>query len=340
MADLRLLPSQHPTGLALRSLRAQRLAVSWSGPAIKRLGIAPCGSSERAALAPGIAALARRKRPREPRLRGRAGGDGVQLSAPFQTKMRVYIEDTDCFGVVFYANYFRFFQRALCELYAFSGWQQPFIVGIRQARYKQAAKLGDLVTVQVEPDVAPDDSSELGEWWHVTARTEEDCVTAVVQVTDGQLDLGRGEFPAMASSGPPTEISRFERHAFPVPSLHDLLRWFERSRSDAVGGPQALQDVVDLGILIVVARIDRLEYFPSLVPRGDSAWVVRSHVDYKPRRGQMICEERLYAVGEAGEADVCVARVLVRCVCISEATRRIVRGPPELAAMIGRARGE
>ena len=26
----------------------------------------------------------------------------------------------------------------------------------------------------------------------------------------------------------------------------------------------------------VVARIDRLEYFPSLVPRGDSAWVVRS----------------------------------------------------------------
>ncbi|CAJ1395278.1 unnamed protein product [Effrenium voratum] len=225
MADLRLLPSQHPTGLALRSLRAQRLAVSWSGPAIKRLGIAPCGSSERAALAAGIAALARRKRPREPRLRGRAGGDGVKLSAPFQTKMRVYIEDTDCFGVVFYANYFRFFQRALCELYAFSGWQQPFIVGIRQARYKQAAKLGDLVTVQVEPDVAPDDSSELGEWWHVTARTEEDCVTAVVQVTDGQLDLGRGEFPAMASSGPPTEISRFERHAFPVPSLHDLLRW-------------------------------------------------------------------------------------------------------------------
>ena len=27
-------------------------------------------------------------------------------------------QDTDCFQVVFYANYFRFFQRALNEVYA------------------------------------------------------------------------------------------------------------------------------------------------------------------------------------------------------------------------------
>ena len=68
-----------------------------------------------------------------------------QKSPSFETKFSIYIEDTDCFGVVFYANYFRFFQRALNEMTG----GQSVIVGAKEARYRSAAKLGDVLTVQL-----------------------------------------------------------------------------------------------------------------------------------------------------------------------------------------------
>ena len=34
---------------------------------------------------------------------------------PFQLQQTVYIEDTDCYGVVYYANYLKFFERARSE---------------------------------------------------------------------------------------------------------------------------------------------------------------------------------------------------------------------------------
>ena len=80
-----------------------------------------------------------------------------QKSPGFETKFSIYIEDTDCFGVVFYANYFRFFQRALNEMTG----GQSVIVGAKEARYRSAAKLGDVLTVQLwlEEDSCQDLSS-------------------------------------------------------------------------------------------------------------------------------------------------------------------------------------
>ena len=37
------------------------------------------------------------------------------LASPFSHKLRVYWEDTDAGGVVFYANYLKFFERARTE---------------------------------------------------------------------------------------------------------------------------------------------------------------------------------------------------------------------------------
>lgn len=61
----------------------------------------------------------------------------------------VYIEDTDCFGVVFYANYFRFCQRAL------NAKQEGAIVGASEVRYRSAAKLGDDLEVSLSLKEAP-----------------------------------------------------------------------------------------------------------------------------------------------------------------------------------------
>ena len=80
----------------------------------------------------------------------------TELSNPFQ--LRVYWEDTDAGGVVYYANYLRFFERARTEWLRARGVDQGrlqaetdciFVVADVQLRYLQAAKLDDWLTVTV-----------------------------------------------------------------------------------------------------------------------------------------------------------------------------------------------
>ena len=80
----------------------------------------------------------------------------ARRSAAKKGHFAVYIEDTDCFGVVFYANYFRFFQRALNEK------RQGFIVGASEVRYRSAAKLGDDLEVSLTLQQARFAASSLG----------------------------------------------------------------------------------------------------------------------------------------------------------------------------------
>jgi len=78
--------------------------------------------------------------------------------APFQHQVRVYWEDTDAGGVVFYANYLKFFERARTEwLRALGVGQQAlreatgamFIVTDTRVRYRAPARLDDELTVTV-----------------------------------------------------------------------------------------------------------------------------------------------------------------------------------------------
>lgn len=78
--------------------------------------------------------------------------------APFQVPIRVYWEDTDAGGVVFYANYLKFFERARTEWLRSLGHQQErlrvetglvFIVTDTALRYLRPARLDDLLRVTV-----------------------------------------------------------------------------------------------------------------------------------------------------------------------------------------------
>ena len=82
-------------------------------------------------------------------------------SRPFRFQLRVYWEDTDAGGVVFYANYLKFFERARTEWLRSLGHEQErmrtetgvvFIVTDTTLRYLSPARLDDLlaVTVQVQ----------------------------------------------------------------------------------------------------------------------------------------------------------------------------------------------
>ena len=76
----------------------------------------------------------------------------------FRFTLRVYWEDTDAGGVVFYANYLKFFERARTEWLRHLGFEQQqlrldtgaiFIVTDTAVRYLRPARLDDLLDVTV-----------------------------------------------------------------------------------------------------------------------------------------------------------------------------------------------
>jgi acyl-CoA thioester hydrolase len=80
-------------------------------------------------------------------------------SQPFRYPLRVYWEDTDAGGVVFYANYLKFFERARTEWLRTLGFSQQqmlaqdgvmFVVADTALRYLRAACLDDLLEVTVQ----------------------------------------------------------------------------------------------------------------------------------------------------------------------------------------------
>jgi len=78
--------------------------------------------------------------------------------SPFELRVRVYWEDTDAGGVVFYANYLKFFERARTEWLRELGvgqealkreQQAMFVVGETSLRYLVPARLDDLLRITV-----------------------------------------------------------------------------------------------------------------------------------------------------------------------------------------------
>ena len=82
-----------------------------------------------------------------------------QDNAPFSWPIRVYWEDTDAGGVVFYANYLKFFERARTEWLRNLGQSQQvlreqtgaiFIVSHTQVRHLAPARLDDELRITVQ----------------------------------------------------------------------------------------------------------------------------------------------------------------------------------------------
>jgi acyl-CoA thioester hydrolase len=80
--------------------------------------------------------------------------------SPFQFPVRVYYEDVDIGGVVYYANYLRYFERARSEWLRSLGVNQErlaavegigFVVVRAEIDYKIGARLDDQLTISVVP---------------------------------------------------------------------------------------------------------------------------------------------------------------------------------------------
>jgi len=84
----------------------------------------------------------------------------MSLAEPFRFPVRVYYEDTDAAGVVYYANYLRFMERARTEWLSALGFELAtverehgvvFAVHHVDIRFHQPARLGDRLEVTVAP---------------------------------------------------------------------------------------------------------------------------------------------------------------------------------------------
>jgi acyl-CoA thioester hydrolase len=83
----------------------------------------------------------------------------TELAAPpFRLAIRIYWEDTDAGGIVFYANYLKFFERARTEWLRARGCSQErlraesgtaFVVTDTSLRYLRPARLDDVLEVTV-----------------------------------------------------------------------------------------------------------------------------------------------------------------------------------------------
>ena len=78
------------------------------------------------------------------------------MSEPFELKVRVYYEDTDAQGVVYYANYFRFMERARTEwleelgidhIGLLENENRILVVTDAHAKFLVPARLGDTLIV-------------------------------------------------------------------------------------------------------------------------------------------------------------------------------------------------
>ncbi len=75
-------------------------------------------------------------------------------------RVKIYYEDTDCGGVVYYANYLKYFERARTELFEFCGMDLKqlmeegisFVVAEANLRYLSPGRYGDIFSVETSVD--------------------------------------------------------------------------------------------------------------------------------------------------------------------------------------------
>ena len=71
-------------------------------------------------------------------------------------EIKIYYEDTDCGGVVYYANYLKYFERARTEYLESRGWSVAslmeqgtvFVVVHAEAEYRSPARYGDTLVIE------------------------------------------------------------------------------------------------------------------------------------------------------------------------------------------------
>ena len=128
------------------------------------------------------------------------------MMTAFTHQLRVYWEDTDAGGVVFYANYLKFFERARTEWLRSLGFEQQsmrmqdgvmFIVSHTDVRYLKPARLDDLLQISVEPrDIGRASMNLFQQAWCGERLLAEGQIRIGCVQSSSQLDFKPNRIPA------------------------------------------------------------------------------------------------------------------------------------------------
>jgi len=137
---------------------------------------------------------------------------------PFRHATRVYWEDTDAGGIVYYANYLKFFERARTEWLRSLGVQQQqmrerdgtmFIVSQTALQYHRPARLDDLLEVTVEVRHAARASLQL----------EQQALRGTELLAEGTIRIACVDAPTLKLRRIPEEILSLLQHELPRPPV-------------------------------------------------------------------------------------------------------------------------
>jgi acyl-CoA thioester hydrolase len=127
---------------------------------------------------------------------------------PFEWRVRVYWEDTDAGGIVFYANYLKFFERARTEWLRARGVEQQrlreaagglFVVSATDVRYHRPARLDDLLLVTA-------DVTDAGRASLTIAQTARRDAPGGELLCEGSIRIGWVDASTLAPRRMPTEL--------------------------------------------------------------------------------------------------------------------------------------
>ena len=156
--------------------------------------------------------------------------------------------------------------------------------------------------------------------------------------------------PSLGSSTTETRVTLFESELSlgraRGASDADVLRWFERDRTEAIGGSSALSALKENdGVAVVVSSMDGFRCRPGNVVGSAGIGAggasggrnvrpavasVRSTIEMRRRNIQVAFIQRLF-----DETGVCVARAEVTCTCVSRDGGKPTRCPAALAEKFG-----
>lgn len=126
------------------------------------------------------------------------------MSAEFQLPVRVYIEDTDAQGIVYYVNYLKYMERARSEWLRSYGFENPafwgedkiFVVHSLSTKYRKPARIYDDLLVTAE-------GIEHGRAYFVAKQT---VLRGGELLCDGEVKVACADVRTMKPVAMPTEF--------------------------------------------------------------------------------------------------------------------------------------
>ena len=139
----------------------------------------------------------------------------LQSTTIFSFPIRVYYEDTDAAGVVYYANYLKFFERARTEWLRSLGFGQAqtastdgkvFVVRAASTQYLKPARLDDALTIRSQVTRVGRASLEFSQW----------CERDGDVLATGHIEIGCVALHSLRPAAMPADIASRLSELFPA----------------------------------------------------------------------------------------------------------------------------